>query len=76
MTATGYLNSKEALETLGLWNPANGTKPNVMYLKWLNARGLLKRIKTGPRTIIYKKSDCEALLKKAELQGIMLTSKP
>lgn len=75
MTKTGYLNSVEALEVLGLYNPANKAKPNVMYLQYLNKRGLLKRLKLGHKTMLYRKSDCEALVKKAEKEGIFLTTK-
>jgi hypothetical protein len=76
MTKGGLLNSVEALEVLGLWNPADGTKPNVMYLKWLADRGLLPRIKLGHRKIVYKKADCERLLERAAEQGIPLTTNP
>lgn len=76
MTATGLLNSLEALEVLGLYNPANKAKPNKKYLCYLNKRGLLKRMKLGHKTILYRKSECENLLKRAEKEGILLTSKP
>jgi hypothetical protein len=76
MTSTGYINAKEALEVLGLYNPASGTKPNSIYLTYLNRRGLLKRFKVGHRTISYRKVDCENLFKKACNEGIILTAKP
>lgn len=75
MTSSGLLNTREALEILGLWNPVSGTKPNHRYLKYLELRGLLTRIKLGSRTIVYKKSDCEKLFKMACEQGLQLTTK-
>ena len=76
MTKTGLLNSKEALEALGLWNPADQTKPNHRYLKWLCDRNLLPRIKLGQRKFVYQKTDCEKLLSMAVEDGILLTTNP
>lgn len=76
MTTEGLLNSTEALEVLGLYNPANKAKPNHRYLGWLAKRDLLKRIKLGPRTIVYDINDCKKLFEKAKKQGISLTAKP
>ena len=70
------LNSKQALEILGLWNPASGTKPNHRYLKYLADRHLLPRVRLGFRKIVYQKSDCERLFKMAAEQGLLLTAKP
>lgn len=76
MTTSGLLNSKEALQVLGLWNPADGTKPNHRYLKWLSDRDLLPRIKLGHKKIVYQKKDCERLFEMAKEQGLQLTTRP
>lgn len=76
MTSQGLLNSIEALEYLGLYDPDRKPKPNVTYLTWLHKRGLLKREKKGHHTIRYKKSSLDACLKKAEELGELLTTKP
>jgi hypothetical protein len=72
MTKNGLLSPKEALEALGLYNPALHKKPWVRQLTDLNKRGLLNRIKAGKKTFLYKKVDCDLLLKKAETEGLNL----
>jgi hypothetical protein len=76
MTKTGLINAKEALELLGLYNPADTYKPNTKYLKWLSDRGLLPRIKVGHRKIVYQESDCKMLLEKVKSEGLCLTVNP
>ena len=71
-----FLTSTQALEVLGLYDPAKNRKPNQRYLCYLAKRGLLPRIKLGSRTIKYKLEDCESLLERCITQGLNLTAKP
>jgi hypothetical protein len=76
MTRNGLLNSVEALEILGIYNPSGKAKPKTDIITWLVQRGLLKRIAVGPRTFRYRQSDCEKLLEKSINEGINLRLKP
>jgi hypothetical protein len=76
MTMSGLCSPTEALQILGLYNPDTDKKAYTCHLTNLAKRGLLKRVKVGHRSIVYKKKDCEALFERAEKEGLNLKQKP
>lgn len=70
------LNSRQALQYLGLWDPLSGHEPNHRYLKYLSERELLPRMILGHKTIRYERDSLDYVLNLVKKTGIRLTDKP
>jgi len=76
MCPSDYITSKEALQVLGLYDPAKHKRAKIEVLSWLEERGLLEKIKINARVVKYRRIQCENLFERHIKERLSLTINP